>query len=173
MKKINHINNVSTGDLILLVNKGTIKGIDKIESIDYQNGKYSYLTRKGKTHQGSLKNYLEDFTEAYIVDENVLNYDDEVFNSCILDIEYVFENLYGDVVGSAFRTHLIEASLKKFKARMKFIDFVKKYNDTNEPIHIVRWEVDEELGYTQEMVDDSQKILKEAIEAELKDLNWV
>jgi hypothetical protein len=168
MQKIQNITNVTEGDLIILLNDGNTKGIDRVKSLDYQSGKYSYLTKSGKTFDGNLKSFLDQYDEAYIVDEKVFNYTDDVFKKSILDIEWVFENLYGEAVGSVFRSQLIRQSCKNFHKRIQFIDFVKKYSKT---IHIVRWGEDEELNYKKEMVQESGIFLKECIELDLKKFN--
>jgi hypothetical protein len=161
MEKITSFQNLKPNQTILLLSfDGRIKGIDTIKEINYETGHYDYLNQEGKNYQGNLKNLLE-YNFGFIVDESIKEYNDQKLKSAILNIEWVFENMYGDNLGSFIRNNIISMIRKDFNMRIEFIDLINKYE---KEIFNIRWEGDEECGpLTKEEVIACKSKVQEAL----------
>lgn len=170
-QRINSINDVKVNDIVLLIGmNGKVKGMDRITELDYETGKYKYISHKeGKSYEGNLNKYLNQFF-GFITDVEIFNYTEEIFDNCWMDLEWVFENMYGDKLGSFLRSNLYNMVRKDFSLRIEFIDLCKEYE---REIYNIRWEGDEECGTlteeeTRASKDKFQKALNEASFFEFK-----
>ena len=143
MQEIKNIKDIQPNSTILLLdNDGKIKGIDTIKTINYENGFYTYKNQYDKDYEGNLLKYLSDF-KAYFVSKDIKEYNDENFNSSLLNLEWVFENCYGESIGSFLRSHILDLARTDFNKRIELMNFIKNNENT---IYKIRWEFDPEVG---------------------------
>lgn len=168
MQKINEINELKKGQAILILDKdGGVRGMDIIQTIDYNTGHYSYLNNKNKLYEGNLKTNIKKWN-TFIVDEAIFIYNDRELDNQILSLEWVFENIYGDKIGSFIRGKMLQDVRKDFNKRIDLINLCKE-NEAD--IYKIRWEGDHEVGSPQEEVEQSKKhFIKELEKTSL--LNW-
>lgn len=155
----------SQDTLLILDKKGSVKGMETILSYDNKTTSYSYKKYQNKKimdFQGNLNKFISvNKWKVFKVNKNVFKYTDQELKSSWLDLENVFENIYGELIASSLTQYINNEVNKNFKSRVKFIDFCQK---NKEDIHVVRWQIDKELGYTKEMVKNSTNHLKSLLE---------
>lgn len=176
MSEINlsQLQSLKPEDTLLILDKnGTIKGMETMISYDSFSSKYEYIKKfngKKQIYNGNLERFIHYGWTVFKVDERVFKYDDATLKSSWLDMENVFQNLYGDFLGSLIIESLNKRVNKDFQERVQFIDFCQKYS---KDIHIVKWQEDQELKYTKKMVKESSKVLKSVLEKTLNKETYV
>lgn len=164
MLEVLNLIEISKGDILLILDsEKRIRGIDKVLEIDYDKGIYSYLNLYGQEFNGNIKFYLNTH-KIYLVDENVYKYSNRKLDSKLLQIESVFENLYGENLGSFIRASLIKMADFNFNFRMKLVDFIESYESD---LYIIRWDGDTEVGYSKEDTNKSKRKIRKVIEKQL------
>lgn len=162
MEKINSINELKLDDIILILDyMGQVRGMDKIQELDYETGKYEYLNQEGKLYQGNLNQYLDSAGVVYKVDENIYKYNNQNYDHAVISLFDVFENIYGENLGKFICNQLISMTRTDFKKRMDLMDFTDEFDDE---LHRIRFEDDILIAYrTKEEMNAAKKAIQDQL----------
>lgn len=158
IEQIYNLNQINEKDILLILSfDGGVRGMDFVKYINKETGHYTYINHAKHHFEGNIKKIMS-YNSIFKVDETIYQYSDKLLKSAVLDLEWVFENMYGEQVGRLTREKIFGNIEKDFNKRIELIDFC---NTNKDIIHKVRWEDDEELGYTNEEILYAKKILSE------------
>jgi len=160
---------IRVNDVILFLDKdtGKMRGIDKITKMNLENkkkGAYEYVAYLShqNTHQGNIFTNTKRWNYFRVTDltQVLLKYNDEELHSATLQEGDVLEVLVGET-GPLISQILFRRVRKDFMGRVKYIDFITKYENL---IAEIKFEYSEPYTVKQEVKDNFKKEFLKLIE---------
>lgn len=139
---------------------GKIRGIDKVTEINSKDLSYRYRSHDNlkSNYANNLSNFMKQCRLYRIEDKNLSflnNVSEDSFNSAILILDDIFEDLFGNI-GKALYSFILNKSNINLFARETF---VKTVNEYKEDLLLIKFENSEDYFVSSEKKKKIKNIL--------------